>query len=90
MSHRKLTEGCLFAMRSIADDSIVFNRTVASNLLVVRDIFPEFITITPPGTAHDRGMARPFFVATLTARGLAHITPRKLTRKAMTQCEARP
>lgn len=80
MSHRRLTEGCLFALRSLRDEPIaVYNRTVASNLRVVARVFPELIRITPH-RAHDQIGARPFFDATLTERGRAFITPRKVLR----------
>lgn len=78
MSHRKLTEGCLMALRGIAAaeaGSDIYNRTAARNLRVVEKVFPEFISIVPapPG----RG---PIFSARLTERGLAFITPKKITR----------
>lgn len=87
MPHRRLTEGCLFALRSlIASDPApidVYNRTVAGNLRVVERVFPELIQIVPPPACDHIG-ARPLFGAILTARGRDFITPRKLRN-----CEVR-
>jgi hypothetical protein len=82
MPHRRLTEGCLSALRSVAaepDGIDIYNHTVAANLRVVEKFFPEFIQITPPPYCHHVG-ARPLFGARVTARGLAFITPRKMMR----------
>ena len=82
MSNRKLTEGCLFALRAIAENGgalDIYNRTVASNLRVVERVFPELIRITPPPACDHIG-ARPLFGARLTDRGVAFITPRKIAR----------
>ncbi|MDB5656665.1 MAG: hypothetical protein JWQ94_4278 [Tardiphaga sp.] len=83
MSHRRLTEGCLFALRSVAaepDGIDIYNHIVAANLRVVEKFFPEFITITPPPRC-DRIGARPLFGARLTPRGIAFITPHKIARR---------
>lgn len=79
MSHRRLTEGCLFALRSLSDaaPTDIYNRTVATNLRVVEHVFPELIRIVP-APACDHIGARPFFGAILTERGRDFITPRKL------------
>jgi hypothetical protein len=82
VSHRRLTEGCLFALRAIAEHGgtlDIYNRTVASNLRVVERVFPELITITPPPACNHTG-ARPLFGARLTTRGVEFITPRKIAR----------
>lgn len=91
MSHRRLTEGCLFALRSIAaepDGIDIYNRTVAANLRVVERYFPEYILIVPPPRCEHVG-ARPLFGARLTDRGLAFITPHKIARSQRQQIEAR-
>jgi hypothetical protein len=83
VSRRKLTEGCRFALRSIAEHGGVldiYNRTVAGNLRVVEKVFPELIIITPPPACSHVG-ARPLFGVRLTERGLAFITPRKIAMR---------
>lgn len=91
MSHRKLTEGCLFALRAIAEAGgalDVYNRTVASNLRVVEHVYPELIRITP-APACDHVGARPFFGAILTARGFDFVTPHKVARARAHAAEVR-
>lgn len=83
MSHRRLTEGCLFALRALAESNAptdIYNRVVATNLRVVERVFPELIRIVPAAPCDHIG-ARPVFGAILTARGRDFIIPRKL-RKA--------
>lgn len=82
MPHRKLTEGCLFALRSVAaepDGIDIYNHIVAANLRVVEKFFPEFVLITPPPRCDHVG-ARPLFGARITPRGLAFVTPHKVMR----------
>jgi hypothetical protein len=83
MSHRRLTEGCRFALQSLADEPLVnvYNRTVASNLRVIERVYPELIRIVPPPACDHIG-ARPFFGAMLTERGRNYITPRKARKLA--------
>ena len=84
MSRRRLTEGCLHALRILAPDPSalhpIYNRTVALNLRVVETVFPEYVRIVPMPVRGPNG-ERPHFAAMITASGLAHVTPRK-TRKA--------
>jgi hypothetical protein len=77
MPHRRLTEGCLFALRALAEGAgtpiDIYNRTVASNLRVVERVYPEFVRIVPRASGCGA-----WFGAAITDRGLAFITPRKL------------
>ncbi len=65
--------------------SDIYNRTAARNLRVVEKVFPEFISIVPapPGLG-------PIFTARLTERGLAFITPKKVSRSRQRHNEAEP
>ncbi|UZE51094.1 hypothetical protein ONR75_11035 [Rhodopseudomonas sp. P2A-2r] len=84
MSHRRLTERCLFALRSVVAEPNgidIYNHTVATNLRVVEKFFPELIRITPPPHCDHVG-ARPLFAARVTARGFALITPHKVKHKS--------
>jgi len=78
MSHRRLTEACLFALRQIAEGAgepiEVHNRIVAANLRAVERVFPEFVRIVPRAP----GCGAALFGAAITDAGLAFITPRKL------------
>lgn len=86
MSHRKLTEGCTVSMRTAARSSVIRKSVDAANLRVVARLFPEFIVITfPTPTERAQGV---LMTATLTARGLAHITPRKTSRKPAIEVRA--
>jgi len=87
MPRRKLTEGCLHAMRTLlagAGPLDIHNRTVASNLRIVERVFPEYVSITPAPAA-ERGPGCPLFAAALTARGRAFLTPRKLRYAAFAE-----
>lgn len=87
MSRRRLTEGCLYALRTLAPDPAalhpIYNRTVALNLRVVAAVFPEYVRIVAMPVRGPNG-ERPHFAAMITAPGLAHVTPRK-SRKAARQ-----
>ena len=86
MAHRKLTEGCTVSMRKAARSNIIRKTTDASNLRAVAAHFPEFIEIknaTP--TERAQGV---LMTATLTSRGLAYITPRKISRKLTIEVRA--
>lgn len=86
MAHRKLTEGCTVSMRKAARSRIIRKTTDASNLRAVAEHFPEFIEIkNPTPTERAQGV---LMTATLTSRGLAYITPRKIARKIAIEVRA--
>ena len=81
MAHRKLIEGCTVSMRKAARSNVIRKTTDARNLRAVAQYFPEFIEIkNPTTTERAQGV---LMTATLTSRGLAYITPRKISRRAI-------
>jgi hypothetical protein len=91
MSHRKLDDACLYALRTVAGGADIYNRKLAVLLRIVEKTFPEFLIITPPPACDHVGQ-RPMFGVILTERGREFITPKKLTRSRSrhVEIEVRP
>lgn len=88
MPHRKLTKEKIAAMRAVKDGADVFNRALAVRLREIQRDYPEYITIVR-AIGGDCNGARPYFGAILSRRGIAAITPRKISRTRTHAIEVR-